>query len=116
MTTFQETNTYLAMRFGIFVLICLLVTGGGATLAQAPKSNAALSLLDKSHFVWKGFSFSASWLAVKKETGLVKVSDYQEDYMNRYCGEISDTKKSYQVTSDNYLEFAALISTTFFYG
>ena len=64
-----------------------------------------LSSLDNSFFKWKDFSFNKPWEKVKDKCGIEKIEAYTNDCQTHFCGNISDTTKSYLLQSRDYHEF-----------
>lgn len=84
---------------GLFFLNC------HALYSQLNKPTQELTTLDKSFFKWKDFAFNQPWDKVKDKCGIKKIERYADEYLNFYCGNISDTTKSYLLQSSAYHEF-----------
>jgi hypothetical protein len=61
--------------------------------------------LDNSYFKWKDFSFNHPWEKIKSVCSLEKIITYKKDFQDYYCGDISDTTKSYLLQNNIYHEF-----------
>jgi hypothetical protein len=70
------------------------------------KGNANFLQLDKSLIRWNEFSFAQPWNKLKAACDLYKVEALTPDYLEFYCGNITDTTKSYLLRSAHYHQFA----------
>jgi len=90
-----------------FILIVTLTLSSyfTAIYSQEDKTTADFNLLDKSFFKWKEFSFIQSWENLKKICYLGRIEIYPDEYLNFYCGDISESAKSYFLRNNAYREF-----------
>lgn len=88
------------------ILLIFLLSYSFIQVYSQPKTSTPEFLaLDNSLFKWKEFSFSRPWEKVKKSCDIEKIETYENDYQNYFCGNISDTTKSYTLDNKNYHEF-----------
>lgn len=90
-------------RFILFAGLILLNIH--ALYSQRNKPTPELNTLDNTFFRWKEFSFIQPWYKVKKLCDFEKIETYKNEYQNYYCGDISDTTKSYLLQGKAYHEF-----------
>jgi len=91
-------------------ICCLLILITVTNALAQTKGNANFLQLDRTLVQWNDFSFAQPWEKLKEACGLIKVESLSPDYLEYYCGEITDTGKSYILTNGFYHQFAG---TTF---
>lgn len=89
----------------IIFLSCFFLLNIHAVCSQQFKQTPEFELLDKTFFKWKGFSFNQPWDKIKKQCALNKIEAYNNEYLDYYCGAITDTRKSYLFQNKLFLEF-----------
>jgi hypothetical protein len=95
--TFLSIKHLLAFMF--FFLISSL------SYAQFLTHSQNLKNLDEGFFKWRRFSFVQEWDTLKSVCDLEKIDAYPEYYLDFYCGNISDTTKSYFLRNEAYNNF-----------
>jgi hypothetical protein len=93
-------NYRLALMTGLLLMNCTFIN------SQYNKPiTPELKMLDSGYFKWKEFAFNKPWEKVKKTCDIEKIERYMYEYQNYYCGDISDTTKSYLILNKVYHEF-----------
>lgn len=96
------------MLFARIVLNLYFAILAIAAYSQPEQNSAAFKALDKTFFTWKEFSFAKSWTQIEAASKAVKLAKYPKEYYSYFCPDISDSSKSYTLTSEGYRAFEGL--------
>ena len=97
------------MKSKFIVIVVLTILNSTSLFSQQKKTTNEFHPNDNSFFKWKEFSFIQPWEKLKQICHLEKIVTYTDEYLNYYCGEISETKKSYILRNKIYHEYNGIV-------
>ena len=97
------------MKSKFIVIVVLTILNYSSLFSQQKNPTNEFHPSYNSFFKWKEFSFNQPWEKLKQICHLEKIVTYTDEYLNYYCGKISETKKSYILRNKIYHEYNGIV-------